>query len=170
MHGRPDTMVPHLNSCDKQPENVHTHAHAVCIEKGWIKTPKPPHEVYSLNTPPFSGHSPEPSVHQLNSFGHPSLMLLAQSFTPMVSSTSANVLQQPFPSPLIGLFDGGSGVDSSSSSQSWSPLLLSVPPRPSWTNSPTLGEGSRPSSKWVRILSPQWTPVLQERFETHVIC
>ncbi|KAG2063920.1 hypothetical protein BDR04DRAFT_1185260 [Suillus decipiens] len=48
-------------------------------------------------------------MHQLNSFGHSSLMLLAQSFTPMISSTSANVLQQPFPSPLIGLFDGGSG-------------------------------------------------------------
>ncbi|KAG2064666.1 hypothetical protein BDR04DRAFT_237627 [Suillus decipiens] len=83
----------------------------------------------------------------------------------MISSTSANVLQQPLPSPLIGLFDGGSGVNSSSSSRSQSPLLLSVPPGPSRTNSPTLDThtavGGTPSQ-------PQWTPVLQERFKTHV--
>ncbi|KAG1856467.1 hypothetical protein F4604DRAFT_1931909 [Suillus subluteus] len=163
IRGRPDTIVPHLNSCDNQPPEVCAQARAVCIEKGWIKAPRLAHEVISLNSSQLPGISPS----------HKSPAYFQQ------------LLQSP--SLLVGLFDVPAMGSSNPSSRSQSPLL-SFPPTSSRTSSPAFGEGSQPapskqvwqiSQSWNHMIDTpttargtpswlHWTPAFQERLETHI--
>jgi hypothetical protein len=167
-------MVPHLNSCQKQPQDVRMQAHALCIERGWIRGPKPQ---VSLNIPQFSGVGvglPQPAYSQpsfpSNSTSSTSCasaqnFLLPPTFPIQPSTLSPAGDMQRLPSPL--LFAGSPGPDTlggfhglgdltDPSSRSQSPSLVSLPTVStiqSRTGSPALGELSRPSSKRIRVLS-----------------